>query len=371
MRLGTCLALELAIAVSSVTGVYLGVAWVGRHASDYFVAREAAAAPTSSPPAAVLGVAPPPEPVLVIARPVVPPPPPPPTTVFPGTDAELLAPIADAPLAKVKVNRGGTSLSLRLEFANGARAAFKPTQKAPQSDPRRELAAYRVDRLLGIGHVQPAKAGAFTVEQLVAAAEPSMKWYVQQRLDDDAIAPKGVVRGSMSWWIPEIKDGRIGGVHLDDPEGIATWGAYLKVGAKVPAEMRPLLAQISTCVLFDVVIDNADRWSGTNTKVSPDGATLYFMDNTLSFSIYTLGHATNLGPLHRVQVFSKSLVGKLRAMTKEQLEKAIDAGGDDAGLAPLLSQDEIKAVLARRDHALKYIDNLVEEFGEDKVLALP
>ena len=37
-------------------------------------------------------------------------------------------------------------------------SAFKPEQTFPQSDPRREIAAYRIDRLLRINHVAPAKA---------------------------------------------------------------------------------------------------------------------------------------------------------------------------------------------------------------------
>ena len=49
-----------------------------------------------------------------------------------------------------KLNIGGSSLSIRLDFASGARAAFKPHQIWPQSKPRREIAAYRIDRYLHI-----------------------------------------------------------------------------------------------------------------------------------------------------------------------------------------------------------------------------
>ena len=142
MRLGTCIALELLVAAGAVGGVWFGVGKVARLSGDYFAGGEAAAATaTTSAPLPVR------EPVripvarLEIARPVVLP-----NNVFGTPDAELLAPIGITPPVKLKVNHGGTSLSLRLEFADGSRAAFKPEQIHPQSDPRREIAAYRIDR---------------------------------------------------------------------------------------------------------------------------------------------------------------------------------------------------------------------------------
>ena len=40
-------------------------------------------------------------------------------------------------------------------------------------------------------------------------------------------------------------------------------------------------------------------------------------------------------------------------------------------LAPLLHPQEMRAILVRRDNLLRYIDQLIEEHGEDAVLALP
>jgi hypothetical protein len=368
VRLGTCVALELLIAVGAIGGVGLGV---GAAARSLFSGGEAVAA-TTLPVAHVS------EPIVALPAPEIPPAVPtaigahdrgPLATVFPADDAELLGPLG-APLTHVKVNHGGTSLSLRLDLASGGRAAFKPMQTHPQSDPRRELAAYRMDRLLGIGHVPPARAAVFTYDELVAAAPPELHDYVQQRLDDEAIAPGGIVRGVMSWWIPDIIDVKMEGKRLDDLDGMILWSNYLQVDSDVPPALRPMLAQISTCVVFDVVIDNADRWSGSNTKGSPDGKTLYFMDNTLAFSTFTLGHQTNLHPLRRVQVFSRALISRLRALTLDNVSATLTQG-DDAGLAPLLKPEEIGAILARRDHVVRYVDDLIAEFGEDAVLAFP
>jgi len=160
------------------------------------------------------------------------------------------------------------------------------------------------------------------------------------------------------------------GYRVDESAGMDLWTGYLSVGTKIPAEMQPMLAQLASCVMFDVVIDNADRWTGNNTKGSVDRKTLYFMDNTLSFSIYTLGHQPNYGALLRIQVFSRSLIARLRTLTQDEVTAAITKG-DDGELAPLLNPTELRAVIGRRDHIVEYVDKLIAKYGEDAVLAFP
>jgi hypothetical protein len=403
VRLGTCIALELAIAA----GALVGVGFVASRAAELagkYGGREAEAASIIEPgvgPGIESGVGPAAEPGVdrgvepgaergadrgvepgigerAIARPAALVPleratlavaPPAPTTVFDAPDAELLAPLAATPVVKVKLNHGGTSLSLRLDFASGARAAFKPMQIHPHSDPRREIAAYRIDRLLGIGRVPPAKSAVFTVDELLAAAEPSQRARVASRLAEESVPRRGELRGELSWWIPQIKPMRLGGHAIDEPEGQAVWAGYLRAGVARPAELRPMLAQIAAMILFDVLIDNPDRWSGNNALGSVDHRVLYFMDNTFSFSRFRIGHETNLSKLYRIQVFPRALVGKLRALTVEAIRAAV--GGEDDLLGPLLTDAEIRAIISRRDRFIEYIDRLTVELGEDAVLAFP
>ena len=367
MRLGTCIALELVCAAGLATGTVLAVTRGATLADDYLGARDAAAATTQ--PSPVAEVAPLPVAQLRVPAPEV-------ATVYPAPDAVLLAPIAATPLAGAKLNHGGTSLSFRLTFASGARAAFKPQQIHPQSDPRREIAAYRIDRLLGIGHVAPAKPGRFAIAELVAASEPAGRDIVAQRIADEAVqmtTQAGYVQGELSWWIPDIRDMTISDgtatYRVDETSGQNVWLGYLQHGATIPDDVRPLVEQLAAVVLFDLVIDNADRWSGNNTKGSLDNRTLYFMDNTLAFSTFTLGHETNLAPLRRMEVFPRGLVARLRALTYDTVAAAIDVGDDPLG--PLLSPAEIRALLARRDHVLRFIDDEIAELGEKAVLALP
>jgi hypothetical protein len=356
VRLGSCIALELCAIAGATAGVWVGVGRVVEMTAGY----ESEASAATSPPPRIMPL---PAPELHVAPAAGA------TTVFDAPDGLLLAPLGAAPVTHLKLNHGGTSLSLRLDFANGSRAAFKPQQTHAQSDPRLEIAAYRIDRLLGIGHVPPAKPGTFTMDELVAATEPDSRTYVTGRLQDEIIAKDGVVHGELSWWIPEIRDATIGPWRVDETDGIALWTSYLHPHVTIPADARPIVEQLAACVLFDVLIDNADRWTGYNTKGSPDKHTLYFMDNTLAFSQFTFGHKNNLDPMFRIEVFPRQLVERIRALTPETIEAAIDVG-DDA-LAPLLTHAEIDAIIARRDHMLQYIDGLIAQYGEDSVLALP
>jgi Golgi casein kinase Fam20 len=358
VRLGTCIALELVCAVGAVAGVALALGPGTSVVRSYFGAHDADAA-TTGPAAGALRL-----PAAELRVPT-----PGDRTVFEASDDVLLAPVAATPLADVKLNRGGSSLSLRLTFKSGARAAFKPQQTAPQSDPRREIAAYRIDRLLRIGHVPPAKPGRFTVADLVAASDPATRDVTAQRIAAEGLPQHGVLQGELSWWIPEIRDATIGEFRVDELGGFALWLGYLQTGAVIPDDARPMVAQLATVVMFDILIDNSDRWSGNNTKSSVDNQTLYFMDNTLSFSTFTLGHEANLAPLRRMEVFPRELVARMRALTYDTVAKALDVGDDPLG--PLLVPAEIHALLARRDHLLHHIDGLCAELGEKAVLALP
>ena len=291
------------------------------------------------------------------------------TGTFLGMQDELLIDrMRNADIVQAKLNKGGSSISFRLDFADGSRAAFKPEQTWPQSNPRKEIAAYRIDRLLEIGHVPPAKSGAFTIAELLEATEPNMRAAMAKRLAEEGVAHNGVLKGELSWWIPEIIDMKMNGKLIDDLEEIPVWLNYLQPGAAVPAELRSTILQIATCIVFDVLIDNADRWSGWNTKASPDNTILYFMDNTLSFSNYSQGHNANLAPLYRMAVFPRGLVAKLRALTRADLEAAL---GNDPTFGALLTPQQVRAVMQRRDHILRHVDKMIAMHGEDAVLSLP
>jgi len=374
VRLRTCIALELLFGAATLTSFGVGAVWGAGRLFDYVLVREGVAvAATAEVPAPAplsriaparleISALPPPRAELA-------PPPAPTLTVFGAPDDELLAPLRDAPLVKAKVNGGGTTLSLRLDFEGGARAAFKPEQVFSQSNPRREIAAYRLDRLLGLGRVAPAFARRFTVDELVAVLGPTGG----QAVREQAISRGGVIAGELSWWIPTIVDAHIGGFPIVATDGIVTWRRLLKAGADRTALSdadRELVRQISDMVLFDFVTDNIDRWSGANAKASPDGRVLYYMDNTMSFSTNPGGHVRSYTYLKRVETFSRHVVDRLRALDADQLRAAMAAGPEEP-LGALLTAEELGALLTRRDAALAYIDDLIAKHGEEAVLGFP
>jgi len=291
-------------------------------------------------------------------------------TVYGAPDSELLAPLRDSPVTGCKLNFGGTSLSLRLEFASGGRAAFKPDQTHAQSQPRREVAAFRVDRMLGIGHVPPAAAIVVSLQEMLTSIAPQVRGALSARIRAEALPRKGQLRGSASWWIPEIKVAAMGKYPIDSTDGIVTWRRHLAIDAERTPEITAFVAQISDMVLFDFLIDNSDRWSGGNARTSPDGTILYFMDNTLAFTRNKQAHSRTSTYLRRVKVFSRQLVENVRRFTREDLVAALSSQ-EDRALAPLLNDEEIGAVMARRDLAVAYIDELILAHGADKVLAFP
>ncbi len=289
--------------------------------------------------------------------------------VFHGVqDQLLLAPLRNSAIKRVKFNRGGSSVSLRIDFQNGARAAFKPQQKAPQTVPRKEIAAYRFNRILGLNAVPPAIGRRFVADDILSAVIPSSQQFLP-RLKAEMRVRDGEVFGELSWWIPIIKKAEIEGYEIDTTDGIVTWKRYLTAGRDMPDDTVNLLAQISTMVLFDFLINNPDRWSGANARVSKDGTFLYFMDNTMSFLGDEDGHHKARTYLKRSQKFSRSLVARLRSLTGEEVREAVahDKGPFDF----LLTKREIAMLMKRRDYALNYIDELILKHGEDVILVFP
>jgi hypothetical protein len=364
VRLGACVALETVIGAVALTVAGAGAYFGFQAASIEPVAAASITAPAPKPQ-------PEPEPEPEPDSESAPEPTPGPVeTVFPASDDELLAPLRDAPIAAVKLNRGGSSLSLRVDFASGGRAAFKPEQIHPQSNPRREIAAYRVDRLLGIGRVPPAIARSFPTGDVIEGFDPRTRAHGRGRIADEGRQRAGRLAGELSWWIPEIHDAKVGGHLLDTLDAILIWKPWLQIGRPIPDAARAMAEQISTLTVFDFLIDNKDRWSGANIKVAPGGDELFFMDNTMSFSRDTDGHRKSKVYLARVQKFSRRLIDRIRAIGEADRRAAVenDLGPFDDGL---LDDEQIAGFMGRRAAVLAHVDRLIAKHGEDAVLAFP
>ena len=127
---------------------------------------------------------------------------------------------------------------------------------------------------------------------------------------------------------------------------------------------RDLMRQLSDLTLIDYLTNNWDRYSGAQSNY---GANCHFqsggivaIDNGASFPPW---HAPRVVKrLFAVKTFSRDLVENLRLLDPDDLL---------ARLIPNPTKEELKSYerfKERRRDALKYIDELIEKYGADKVL---
>lgn len=280
------------------------------------------------------------------------------------SDELLLERVRRQPIVRVKLNRGGSSLSFRIEFADGSRAAFKPAQTNLQTIPRKEVAAYRLNRLLGLNAVAPAAPRMVSRDELFTHLHPETVASLPRIRAETLFNPLGKTAGVIMYWIPEIKES-----GLDSPEGLALGAQWLTQGVPLSHEKQRVAAQLSSLILFDFLISNPDRHSGGNMKMSPDGRNLYYMDNTMAFFLDPAGNDKTRPALQRTQRFSRQLYRALDRVSVGRLEREL--AGEKNSPYEILTASEMRAVVARRDAAKKHIDGLVALYGESNVLMFP
>jgi hypothetical protein len=354
VRLPGLIFAELAVAATLVAGGGYGVVCAQRQARAVLASRAAAArAPAPLAPRRDLSSLP--DPLIALES----------SGTFMGMSDELLLErVRTQPIVRFKVNHGGSSLSFRIEFADGSRAAWKPNQTNLQTIPRKEVAAYRLNRLLGLNAVPPAAPRVVAREELLSHLHPESIALIPRIEAETIFGPSGQTVGTASYWIPVIKDS-----GFDTPEGQRVAQAWLTQGEVIPADQRDMAVQLSNLAVFDFLTCNPDRLSGGNMKMSPDGKQLYYMDNTMSFFVEPSGKEKTREELMKVQRFSRATYGALDRISVAALEQVLS---EETGTPyEILTPAEIRAVVARRDVVRQYVTVLVGQFGESKVLAFP
>jgi hypothetical protein len=358
VRLGAYVALEVVALGTVVSLAGVGVRRVGAflltEARGAMLRAAISAQTARTPPTMELPVAPLPDIATTAER-----------TFLGMSDEVLLERLRRAEVLRVRFNRGGSSISLRLEFSDGSRAAFKPAQTNPQSVPRKEIAAYRLDRLLGLGRIAPAAPRRLSREDLLEKLDGESRALIPRILDETIFDATGRTAGEAQFWIPIIKD-----TGLDTAAGIAEWTGWLAAdGPPPPPSRRLVAAQLSTLIVFDLLTNNSDRFSGGNLVGTADLGSLYYLDNTFGFQIEPGGHQRCLSALRRVQRFSRSLYQRLHELDAPRIRAELAREPDPP--FEILTDPEIDSVLARRDVALAYIDDLIGQLGREQVLYFP
>ena len=169
-----------------------------------------------------------------------------------------------------------------------------------------ELAAYRIDRMLGMWRVPPV---------------------VRREIDRRA--------GTLQLWMHGVMSERD---RRDD---------------QVPVPNTVMWArQLSIMHVFDNLIGNFDR-NQTNMLIDQDWR-LWLVDHTRSFL-----RANRLLEPEKVQRCDRELLRSLRDLDGEVVRRR---------LAGLVDDPELDALMARRDALVERFDTLVNELGEDAVL---
>ena len=172
---------------------------------------------------------------------------------------------------------------------------------------RHEIAAYELDKLLGLSMVPPA------VERSVRGK-----------------------RGCAQLWI----------------EGARTLTDVIESGRE-DLHVEPWTSKLRTVRLFHQLVSDSDWKNNDNTLVDGDGS-VYVIDSSRAFRL-----GEELVAHDSVKRFSRSLLDRLRALTPQLL---------DATLRRWLSEDRISSLLARRDLILRRAEALAEQYGEAAVL---
>jgi hypothetical protein len=170
-----------------------------------------------------------------------------------------------------------------------------------------EIAAYELDKLLGLDLVPPT---------------------VSRRIDEKD--------GSLQMWV----EGAFSEIDRQEknlrPSNNGRWSQdFYKVQ------------------LLNQLIYNTDTQNGHNLLYDPDFR-IYAIDHSRSFRLYS-----ELSAEKELRRFSRSVLDRLRGLNRAQLEDR---------LGPWLSGKEIDSLLKRRDLIVELADSLVAQWGESVVL---
>ena len=227
--------------------------------------------------------------------------------------AEIEEYLKTAPVLEVEELKVGVTRPKRVRLAPGGPIEYMAWKNVPPSRAtgywesyKSEIAAYQVDRLLGLDMVPP------TVERRV----------------------KGDLGAAVMWCSPSKNFKEMGGVPTAPPDKAGAWNRQL-VRAK----------------MFDNLIGNKDPNLG-NWLVDP-AWNLMLIDHTRAFtSDKDLVHK-------RMDHLDAELWDRMKGLTLESLT---------AALQPWIDKAAIKAILQRRDRMQQEFDRLIAEKGQEVVI---
>jgi len=306
---------------------------------------------------------------------------------FGEPDAPIRAALSTEEIATIEKGRGGRSIAFRVTLKNGQKGYFKPEQSFSASNWFGEVAAYHLDRLLGLGRVPAVVSRVFPWKTFIPVAGNDPR-------TSEVTARDGKVVGAFVAWVT-------GGLR-PMPERVG-WERWLRIEhlstTAVSPFQRPILwkrdvalanrlgpawrseeeranlrkarpepdrpdrpAELSDLVLFDYLTRNLDRWGGDNANVLMRGVggPLVFLDNSAGFEPGAWQPDLGEARLHMLQRFRRSTVTAIRALDLRKFEARLAT----EVASPVLTKAQVNALGARRTALLTWVASLEAVHGE-------
>ena len=310
---------------------------------------------------------------------------------FTHADRPIRSALVNQEIVGVERGRGGRSLGFKITLSDGTRAYFKPAQAFTGMSWQSELAAFYLDRELGLGRTAPSIGRRVAWSELAEAAGED------RRVPELEIAD-GWLSGALIWWVPD----RLRPLEL--PEG---WQRWLRIDSNLPPVcpfQRPLAyreqvaalgddtpaddaehseplperteppepdredrpAELSDMIVFDYLIHNGDRFGThqTNIRTIGTGGPLMFLDNAAGFTMRRARTSLMDTRLAQVQRFRRSTIEAVEHLSQRRFHRRLDQDP----LGPLLDETQRENFELRRRYLLAYVRGLIERFGEEEVL---
>ena len=300
-------------------------------------------------------------------------------------DAPRIEALRSERIGSTKKGKGGRSLAFKITLEDGTQGYFKPKQSFSAAHWYSEVAAYYLDRELGIGRVPPTTGRVFAWAELEKAAGND------KRIEELEIEKDGSIEGAFVWWIRDplerLKLGR-------------RWERWIRVQRSLPitpyqrpvdyrADLngrpgvreatdpsRPLAsapdteeraAELSDMIAFDYLTQNVDRWGGkfTNVRTLGKDGPLIYLDNGAGFWLGEQRLGLMEARLKALQRFRRSTVEAFRKLDVDRFAQRLATDP----LAPVLNERQLKGLKRRQQAFLAHVDRMIDRFGEREALA--
>lgn len=312
------------------------------------------------------------------------------------SDGEHFFGLPDAPILQalrtrnplhIEKGRGGRSLGFKITLEGGQRGYFKGEQVFSAANWFGEIAAYHLDRMLGMNRVPAIVSRQLPWALLEPAAGTDWR-------KPEMIIRQGQVRGAFVAWVS-------GAVRpLVQQEGWERWMRvkYWPTSAVSPFQRPAVWAQelaqvrrmgdafrtkeervrmralkpepdrddrpseLSDLIVFDYLIRNLDRWGGGNANVlvRGDKGPLIFLDNAAGFAVGDARPSLMESRLRALQRFRRSTITKIKAFDIKKYEARLQT----EQVQPILNQAQLNALEIRRKALLTAVADLEKSYGE-------